>query len=421
MIAQQQSQREQLEQQVVAEVRELWEAAQEAGSAEKMEQLVLQWRAGIGATVMQALCQEAAQQRERAQVPVCCGERMDHHSRIAKTVLTLLGPIRVRRRYYRCLRCGASLLPADEWLIWKGRFSHHLEEAVAWQCSLLPYREALAGLKKLAGVELSVLGAERIVARWGKRELVAAPYTERVDKELVIQIDGTIAHLKEGWKEVKLAACYSWDRSNPEAEPEAVSYCADWESAEQFRETLWQEALVRGASTARLVAVLGDGAPWVWETAGYLFPRAVQILGWYHLTEHLWTAGKLRHGEGTLETKQLVEQWQTEVWEGCSEGVEEHLRELVAAGRDDGSNTLRRCADYLQTHQHRIRYPLFRAMGLPTASGVVEGGCKHVVGLRFKRQSTRWTKPGARAILHLRLDRLNSRWDQRCGLARQAA
>ena len=99
--------------------------------------------------------------------------------------------------------------------------------------------------------------------------------------------------------------------------------------------------------------------------------------------------------------------------------MEEHLRELVAAGKDDRDKTLRRCADYLQTHQARLRYHLFRAMGWPIGSGVVEGACKHVVGLRFKRQSTRWTKAGARAVLHLRLDRLNSRWERRSEHLRQ--
>lgn len=421
MIAQQQSQWEQLAQQVMAEVREVWEAGEQAGSAEQLEQVVLEWRARAGGMVMQALCQEAVGRKEQAQVPICCGGRMDHHSRLAKTVLTLLGPITVRRRYYRCLRCGRSLLPADEWLGWKGGFSHHLQEALAWQCSLLPYREALGSVKKLAGVEVSVLGAERTVARWGKAGLAPAPYAERVRQDLVVEIDGTTTHLREGWKEIKLGACFSWDCANPEAEPEAVTYTAAWESAEQFRETLWQEALVRGASTVRLAAVLGDGAPWVWEVAAHLFPRAVQILDWYHLTEHLWRAAKVLHGEGSEETKALEKLWEGEVWEGRSEGVEEHLRELVAAGEDEGDNTLRKCADYLQTHQHRIRYPLFRAMGLPTASGVVEGACKHVIGLRFKRQSTRWTRPGAQAVLHLRLDRINGRWAQRCHLMRQAA
>lgn len=63
----------------------------------------------------------------------------------------------------------------------------------------------------------------------------------------------------------------------------------------------------------------------------------------------------------------------------------------------------------------------WEAAGWPTGSGVVEGGCKHVVGMRFKRKSTRWTKQGARAVLHLRLDRLNGRWQTRCDLMRRAA
>ena len=93
----------------------------------------------------------------------------------------------------------------------------------------------------------------------------------------------------------------------------------------------------------------------------------------------------------------------------------------MATGKDDSAQTLRKCADYLRTHQHRVRYHLFRAMAWPIGSGVVEGTCKHVVGLRFKRKSTRWAKAGARAVLHLRLDRLSNRWHSRCQLLRQAA
>jgi hypothetical protein len=338
---------------------------------------------------------------------------MDYHSRRWRTVKTLLGDVRLRRRYYRCLRCDRSLFPADGWLGWKGDFSHRVQEAVAWECSLVPYRQARESLAKLAGIEVSVDASEGLVRRWGEAELVPSPYAERVEKELVIEIDGAKAHLEDGWREIKLGACFSWDREHPERDPEAVTYSADWESAEQFRETLWQEALARGVTTARSVAVIGDGAPWIWEMAGHLFPYATQILDWYHLTEHLWTAAKVVHGDGRPETAALVHRWKAEMREGRSEAVEEELRELVASGKDDGENTLRKCADYLRTHQARLRYHLFRADGWPIGSGVVEGACKHVIGLRFKRQSTRWTKAGARAVLHLRLDRLNDRWQQR--------
>jgi hypothetical protein len=413
MIAEGRQAQEELGRQVWEELQQLWKAAGRLENADALEAMVQVWQRGMGRRVMEALCQEAIRRRQE-QVPECCGQRMDNESLRSRTVKTMLGDVQVRRRYYHCLRCGRRLFAADQWLGWEGDFSHRVQEAVAWQVSLLPYREALESLSRLAGVEVSLEAAESMVARWGQEELSPSPGAARVAHDLVVQIDGAKAHLEEGWKEIKVGAFFSCDRTHPEAEPAAVSYVADWQSADEFRQTLWQEALVRGAFSASAVAVVGDGAPWIWETASWLFPGAVQILDWYHLTEHLGTAAKTLHGDGTPATTRLVERWKTEVWEGRSEGVEEDLRELVAQGRDDKDHTLRKCADYLQTHQHRIRYHIFRAAGWPVGSGVVEGACKHVVGLRFKRQSTRWTKAGARAVLHLRLDRLNGRGDARC-------
>lgn len=418
MIAEGRQAQEELGRQVMEELRQLWEAAGQSESADALEATVQAWQRGLGCRVMEVLCQEAIRRcQERA--PACCGQRMDTQDRRSRTVTTMLGDVRVWRRYYHCEQCGRRLFAADAWLGWEGDFSHRVQEAVAWQSSLLPYRPALECLRRLAGVEVSLEAAEAIVMVWGQEALSPAPGAARVSQDLVVQIDGAKAHLEEGWKEIKVGAFFSCDRARPEAKPSAVSYVADWQSAQEFRHTLWQEALVRGAFSARAVAVVGDGAPWIWETASWLFPRAVQILDWYHLSEHLAAAAKAVHGEGTPAATRRLERWQAEVWEGRSEGVEEDLRELVAQGRDDGDHTLRKCADYLQTNQARIRYHLFRAEGWPLGSGVVEGACKHVVGLRFKRQSTRWTKAGARAVLHLRLDRLNGRWDARCAHVRQ--
>lgn len=419
MIAHEAEAWEQLQSRMLGELRQMMEAAGGMQNGEAVEAAVQRWVRTTGARVMAALTQEAIAHQERAQLPGCCGAGMRLHSYQHRQVTTLLGTVRLRRRYYRCLECGKSRYPADAWLGWKDGFSFGVEEAVAWECAARPYREAVASLEKLAGVVVSMHAAQEIVARWGEVELELAPYAERVEKDLVIELDGTTAHLQEGWKEVKVATCFSWDCTAPERAPEAVSYVADWRSAEEFRALVDQEALVRGAALARSQAVLGDGAVWVWEIASHLFPRAVQILDWYHLAEHLWEAARVVHGEGTEPTQRLAERWKTEVWEGRSEGVEEHLRELVSRGQDDAKATLRRCADYLQTHQHRLRYPLFRAAGWPTGSGVVEGACKQVVGLRFKRKSTRWSRAGGRAVLHLRVDRLSQRWPLRLASARR--
>jgi len=422
MIAQVVDQREQVAQAIVAEFEGVWQEAVEAKEGEEAERLVLAWTRAVGRRVLEAALQAGIERREEQPVS-CCGKPMIRRVREWRQVVTVLGPVRVRRRYLLCQRCQAHGRPVDKWLRWSGGFSPVVEELVAWECSLLPYREALRSLEKLAGVEVSVLGAERIVGRWSKQRLKLAPYAERVDKDLVIEIDGSKAHLEEGWKEIKVGACFSWDRADPNAAPEAVTYCGDWERAEQFRETLWREALVRGVSTARSLAVIGDGAPWIWEMASHLFPRGVQVLDWYHLTEHLGRAAKVLHGEKTPETTALVERWKTQMQAGCLEGVEEELRELVAAGGDDKDNTLRKCADYLQTNQARLRYHLFRAAGWPIGSGVVEGACKHVVGVRMKRNGMRWSPAGAQATLSLRTVWLNGEWDTfwaQCPLAHAA-
>jgi hypothetical protein len=414
MIAQDEDSREKLAQLVMEEVCSLWGELAEAESGDAAEARVLAWSRKLGRQVLAAGLQARVEAAQRQADRRCaCGGRKQLHSHRLRVVVTMLGPVRVRRQYLHCPNCGVRQFPADGWLRWKGDFSWRVQEAVAWECSAVPYREAQKSLSKLAGIELSVDAAETIARQWGEDELTPSPYQDRVEKDLVIEVDGAKAHLEDGWREIKVGACFSWDCDHPDKDPEAVSYTADWESAEQFRDTLWQEAVARGVTTARSVAVIGDGAPWIWEMVSHIFPRATQILDWYHLTEHLWTAAKVVHGEGTPETAALVKQWKTEVCEGRSEGVEEHLLELLAAGKDDKSNALRKCADYLQTHQARLRYHLFRADGWPIGSGVVEGACKHVVGLRFKRQSTRWTRAGARAVLHLRLDRLSGRWQQR--------
>ena len=64
-----------------------------------------------------------------------------------------------------------------------------------------------------------------------------------------------------------------------------------------------------------------------------------------------------------------------------------------------------------------MRYPQFRRQGLSISSGVVESGCKRIVGDRLKRGGMHWTVDGANAIIALKCCLLSGRfedfWDQR--------
>jgi len=99
------------------------------------------------------------------------------------------------------------------------------------------------------------------------------------------------------------------------------------------------------------------------------------------------------------------------------------IEKLVAAlGSIDSSNPevaekIRIEADYFARNAERMRYPKFRKQHLFVGSGVIEAGCKTVIGSRLKRSGMFWTVRGANAILALRCCHLNGRledyWEAR--------
>ena len=73
---------------------------------------------------------------------------------------------------------------------------------------------------------------------------------------------------------------------------------------------------------------------------------------------------------------------------------------------------LRRNVGYFEDNASRMKYPEYRAKGIPIGSGVAESACRHVVASRLKGPGMRWDEPGAEAILRLRTLELSGRWDR---------
>jgi hypothetical protein len=59
-------------------------------------------------------------------------------------------------------------------------------------------------------------------------------------------------------------------------------------------------------------------------------------------------------------------------------------------------------ADYFERNAGRMCYPKFRRQHLFVGSGVIEFGCKTVIGSRLKQSGVFWTVRGANAIIALR-------------------
>jgi hypothetical protein len=76
------------------------------------------------------------------------------------------------------------------------------------------------------------------------------------------------------------------------------------------------------------------------------------------------------------------------------------------------TDEIAKAIEYFQTNAERMRYARFRSQGLFVGSGVVEAGCKTIVGLRLKGSGMRWTVRGAKAIIALRCADLSGRWEE---------
>jgi hypothetical protein len=89
----------------------------------------------------------------------------------------------------------------------------------------------------------------------------------------------------------------------------------------------------------------------------------------------------------------------------------------LTARRRDADNDIKNEIGYLDKSQDRMRYDQYRAQDLFIGSGVIEAGCKNVIGQRLKQSGMFWTERGANAILALRCciksNRFEDFWEYR--------
>ena len=185
-------------------------------------------------------------------------------------------------------------------------------------------------------------------------------------------------------------------QGRPVRDPGSVSYSGAIESAASrdtdpdlsaFAQRVRREAERRGFPNAARRVVLGDGAAWIWNLSSEQFPGAIQIVDLWHAKEHLWEVSKVLHAGDPGR----VEAWARARCHELEAGSLDNLLQVLRS-RTDQCESAQRCADYVERNRDRMRYAAFRAQGLCVASGVVEAGCKTVIGTRLKRAGMHWTR-----------------------------
>lgn len=354
--------------------------------------------------------------------PCACGRTQRFVEHRPKQIATQMGALTIRRAYYRCGGCGASALPYDERIgLGAGPESVGLAQAAALLGVQDPFANGAALLYRLTGQRLSESTIMRltetvggVAARQEEQWAAAmrawrAPPPEAAPETLYVAVDGVQVHQDDGWHEAKCVTCY-WDDA---AGKRHTRYGVRFEGAAAFVAFVWGLACRCGLEQARRVVLVGDGAEWIWRHVGGLLKEAVCIVDWYHALEHIWACGRVLHGEGTAETERWVKELETLLWEGQVRALLAHLRGELARTRARAKRAaLQGLITYVENQDARLAYDRFRAAGLDIGSGQVESACNHVVALRMKRGSMRWSKPGSQSVLSLRVAWLNGEWDR---------
>lgn len=204
-------------------------------------------------------------------------------------------------------------------------------------------------------------------------------------------------------REVKLGCVFTQLRTVegelPDRDPDSTTYVASFEPSVDFGGIIRKEAMLRGMAHARKTVVLGDGAPWIWNIARVNFVDAVCILDLYHAYEHVNDLAVLIYPDESAEAGH-AKQWRK--W--LKSDKVDHLINVVTelAQNNIKKNDILSAIQYFRNNRARMLYASFRKKGYFVGSGVIEAGCKTVVGKRAKQSGMFWHVDGAQHVLATR-------------------
>ena len=387
-----------------------------------------------GADICTELLKATGKGRRSAQVICGCGQVMRSTGIERKVLTTVLGAVPFDRSRFECPQCGASRYPGDEELDISGTTrSPGVRRMTARAGSRQPFKEAREDLRVYAGIEVSPKDVERVaerigetVAAWQRTEneaLLAAaiPHSnEKTIPVLYVEMDGTgvpmVASAVEGRKgkqpdgsaktrEVKLGCVFTQTFTDAEGfpvrDPDSSSFVGAIETADSFSSRIEAEAVRRGLYEAEKVVVLGDGAVWIRQLVEMHLPRAIQIVDLYHAREHLSDLCRVLFSSDEKKMIHHRIRWWHDLDQGMVEKIINEARMRLPADAETRKKAEAEL-NYFNENKERMRYAEFRKQGFFVGSGVVEAGCKHIIGSRLKQSGMEWTVRGANAIIALR-------------------
>jgi hypothetical protein len=365
------------------------------GKEGKLDEIVggiFETRQELTGMIAQSLVRKLHSKELEQKEMVCpkCGRELRARDVVERTVETMIGPVKLKRPYFCCKNCSEGFYPLDEALNLSGRKKQwDIQKAGASLAAEIPYEKAEEQFKGLTGLSMSDHTMHEVVGDIcvDVGVLDVAPSAEEVKRKIrevgggkkwrpimVLATDG--AHVptrpesakgkRRGRKKVR-AKRANWEGEWKEAkgfrfylvDGDRIEHILSWhqvQSNKELKESLKRvkEAGLIQEEEVRL-CVIADGARWIWKVAKELYPKAVEVLDYYHLSEHLYKLAGVQYGHDPERAQEWIEASLARLFSGEASGVIGGL-ERMKPRSTEAKSEIDSLIGYLKENRDRVDY-----------------------------------------------------------------
>jgi hypothetical protein len=349
----------------------------------------------------------------------------------------IFGSFQLERDYYYDEGKKQGHYPADAALGLEGSTTPALARLVCFEgADGASYQKAEEHLRVTGGIQVCARRIQRLVQsvgpaaqEWQQRQaLVPLPGTKAAPIMYVSgdasgvpmrkeELEGRAGKQADGGAKTRMAnlGCVFTqhtvdEQGHPVRDYDSTTYVSTLDPLEDFGPLLRQEAVRRGLGLALTVVLLIDGAEGLAHMGRLCFSKAIQIVDFYHALEH---AGRVL--VALLGSKEHPD-YKTRLGRWAQRLLKDQVEKLIAQTRKECAGTSRAEAvekelGYFVNNVERMQYGTFRSRGFFIGSGVIEAGCRTIIGSRCKQSGMFWGEPGAENVLALRCIQASRRLD----------
>lgn len=397
-----------------------------------------------------------------------------HKKKLSRKLTTIFGTVKVNRIGYGGRKI-TSLVPLDgELNLPTDQYSHGLREKVAVETARSGFGETVSIIKKNTAASVGKRQVEQLAYK--SAEDFEAFYTQQQSKSqkceatgeiVVITLDGkgvvmrqqdlrqttqkraqamskklnkrlTKGEKRNSKRMATVASVYTINpfvrtpqqivtieetekKEEKQTRPKPIGkrvWASLVQQPSQVIQEAFDEALKRNPNQKKSFCALVDGnkkqLSLLTQFARQKQIKLTIILDIIHVIEYLWKAAFVFHDQTSKQAEAWVNKRLLMILSGKSSLVAAGMRRSATKRQltEDERKPVDVCARYLLNNSAYLKYNEYLKAGLPIATGVIEGACRHLIKDRMDITGARWSLRGAEAVLRLRSLYISGDWHQ---------